>query len=161
MLLFPPTSLPPRLRKSVRTKWTGSPTCSKCWFAVNQGCHVPVLRPSSWSCFCERNTGKSLTNVTNVEENTSSLELLAVTQLSVMETAWGSSGQAVLITVLKIFFFLIYVFIFGCAWSISLCLHPAGATLQLQCTGFSLQWLLLLWNMGCRAWGLSSCGALT
>ena len=40
-----------------------------------------------------------------MEENTSSLELLAVTQLSVMETAWGSSGQAVLITVLKIFFF--------------------------------------------------------
>ena len=72
---------------------------------------MPVLRPSSWSCFCERNTGKSLTNV---EENTSSSELLAVTQLSVMETAWGSSGQAVLLTVLKIFFFNICIYFWLC-----------------------------------------------
>ena len=32
------------------------------------------------------------------------------------------------------------------------------ATLQLQCTGFSLWWLLLLWNMGARASVVAACG---
>ena len=48
-----------------------------------------------------------------------------------------------------------YLFIFGCAWS--LLLHRAflqsprlGAILQLQCTGFLLQWLLLLRNRDSR-----------
>lgn len=30
----------------------------------------------------------------------------------------------------------------------------SGATLQLQCTDFSLQWALLLWSTGSRGWGL-------
>ena len=32
------------------------------------------------------------------------------------------------------------------------------ATLQLPCVGFSWQWLLLLWSIGCRCMGFSSCG---
>ena len=158
MLLFPLTSLPPRLQKSVRTKWTGSPTCSKCWCAVNQGCHV--LRPSSWSCFCERNTGKSLTNV---EENTSSLELLAVTCLVWWKQLGAPVGRLCCSQCLKNLKKKC-IFIFGCAGSSSLCLgfvllQQAGTALWLQHTGFSLQWLLLLRNVGCRVWGLSSCGA--
>ena len=34
----------------------------------------------------------------------------------------------------------------------------SGATLLLQCAGFSLQWLLLLWSTGSRRMGFSSCG---
>ena len=34
----------------------------------------------------------------------------------------------------------------------------SGGYSSLQCTGFSLQWPLLLWSMGSRHAGLSSCG---
>lgn len=66
------------------------------------GNHVPLLQTFSRSCFCERNTGKILIHV---EENTSSLEELAVPgrQLSVMETAWGSGWEAAVATALLSF----------------------------------------------------------
>ena len=54
-----------------------------------------------------------------------------------------------------LFFFLI--FIFGCSGS-SL---PCGHFLQLQCKGFSLQRLLLLWTKSSKACGFSSCGCWT
>ena len=41
---------------------------------------------------------------------------------------------------------LIYLFILG---------HVGSS---LRCVGFSLQWLLLLWSMGSRCVGFSSCG---
>ena len=34
----------------------------------------------------------------------------------------------------------------------------SGGHSSLQCVGFSLRWLLLLWSMGSRRVGLSSCG---
>ena len=34
----------------------------------------------------------------------------------------------------------------------------SGAPLQLQCSGFSLRWLLLLWGTGSRHARFSSCG---
>ena len=37
-------------------------------------------------------------------------------------------------------------------------LQRAGAALQLQCMGFPLRWLLLLWSSGCRAYRLSVVG---
>ena len=51
--------------------------------------------------------------------------------------------------------FKIYLLIFGCAWSSLLhtCflqLWRVGATLYLWCTGFSVQWLLLMQSMGSR-----------
>ena len=36
-------------------------------------------------------------------------------------------------------------------------LQRAGLTVWVQCSGFSLQWLLLLWSAGSRACGLSRC----
>ena len=59
-------------------------------------------------------------------------------------------------------FFKIYLSPFGCAGS--LLLHAGSScsktvTLQLWCTGFSPQWLLLSRGMGFRAFGLSGCGA--
>ena len=54
--------------------------------------------------------------------------------------------------------------IFGCAGSSLLhrlqsCREWSVETsLQLQCTGFSLWWFLLLWSSGSRACGLNSCG---
>ena len=60
-------------------------------------------------------------------------------------------------------FFLINLFIFGCVGSSLLCagfsLVAAGRGYSsLWCTGFSLQWLLLLQSTGCRSTGFSSCG---
>ena len=58
------------------------------------------------------------------------------------------------------FFKLFYLFIqFWLSWDIAatkafLQLQQAGSTVQLWCAGFSLQWLLSLWNMGSRALGL-------
>ena len=34
----------------------------------------------------------------------------------------------------------------------------SGGYSSLQCAGFSLWWFLLLWSLGSRARGLSSCG---
>ena len=58
------------------------------------------------------------------------------------------------------------VLISGCPGSLLLCagffqLSRAGTTLQLQCSGFSLRWLLLLQSTGSRAQGFScpeACG---
>ena len=62
------------------------------------------------------------------------------------------------------FFFKFYLFIyfwlrgvFVAARELSLVVASGGYSL-LQCTGFSLQWLLLLWSMGSRCVGFSSCG---
>ena len=46
-------------------------------------------------------------------------------------------------------FFLINLFIFGCIGSLLL----RAGFLQLQCAGFSLRWLLLLWSTGSRRAG--------
>ena len=56
-------------------------------------------------------------------------------------------------SVLKFFFFLIfYFFIYGCAGSSLL----QELLLYLQCSGFSLWWLLLSWSIGFKCAGLSS-----
>lgn len=52
-------------------------------------------------------------------------------------------------------FWLPWVFI--AAYRLSL--RQVGATLELWATDFSLQWLLVLWSMGSRVRGLSSCEA--
>ena len=58
----------------------------------------------------------------------------------------------------------IYLFIYGCVGSSLLCTGfllvavSRGYSL-LWCTGFALQWLLLLWSMGSRRTGFSSCGS--
>ena len=67
----------------------------------------------------------------------------------------------------KLFFFIhlfiYYLFIFGCVGSLvlravfSLVLASGGCS-SLRCTGFSLQWLLLLQSTGSRCVGSSSCG---
>ena len=66
------------------------------------------------------------------------------------------------------FFFLKYKFIylftyfwlrwvFVAAWGLSLVAESGGYS-SLQCAGFSLWWLLLLWSMSSRRAGFSSCG---
>ena len=75
---------------------------------------------------------------------------------------------ALSISILILSFFLkeykfIYLFIFGCVGSsvatrgLSLVAASRGYS-SLWCTGFSLRWLLLLWSMGSRHVGFSSCG---
>ena len=61
------------------------------------------------------------------------------------------------------FFFNIYLFIFGRVGSSLLRtgflqLRRAGGYSSFRCTGFSLQWLLLLRSMGSRCMGFTSCG---
>ena len=49
------------------------------------------------------------------------------------------------------FFYFIYLFIFGFAGSWWLCADFTGCGEQgLWCSGFSLQWLLLSWSTGCQ-----------
>ena len=50
------------------------------------------------------------------------------------------------------------LFIYGCA-SFSLVAESGGYSRW--CAGFSLQWLLLLWSTGSRAWGLELCSCPT
>ena len=56
---------------------------------------------------------------------------------------------------LYIYFWLYQVFVAVCR--LSLVAASRGYSL-LWCTDFSLQWLLLLWSMGSRRMGFSSCG---
>ena len=57
-----------------------------------------------------------------------------------------------------IFFFkFIYLFIFLAAYRLSL-VAVSGGYSSFRCAGFSLQWLLLLWSVGSRHAGFSSCG---
>ena len=60
------------------------------------------------------------------------------------------------------FFKLINLFIFGCIASSLLhglsIVVASGGYSSLWCVGFSLRWLLLLWSMGSRRVGFSSCG---
>ena len=67
---------------------------------------------------------------------------------------------------LFIYFFKLYLFIYyfwGLCWvfvavrGLSLVVVSRGYS-SLWCAGFSLQWLLLLWRMGFRHVGFSSCG---
>ena len=58
--------------------------------------------------------------------------------------------------ILLIYFWLPWVFAAACGLSL-----VAGSRdySSLRCTGFSLRWLLLLWSMGSRRMGFSSCGS--
>ena len=55
-----------------------------------------------------------------------------------------------------IYFWLHWVFIAACGLSL---VAVSGGYSLLQCVGFSLRWLLLLWSTGSRRTGFSSCGA--
>ena len=57
--------------------------------------------------------------------------------------------------ILFIYFWLHWVFV--AARGLSL-VAASGGYSSLQCTGFSLRWLLLLWSTGSRHTGFSSCG---
>ena len=61
----------------------------------------------------------------------------------------------ILFIYLFIYFWLCWVF--GVASRLSLVVASGGYS-SLQCTGFSLRWLLLLWSTGSRHTGFSSCG---
>ena len=59
---------------------------------------------------------------------------------------------------------ILFIFNLGCAGSSLLCglflqLQQVGAALHLQCSGFSMLWILLLWSMDSRHMGFSSCHA--
>ena len=56
---------------------------------------------------------------------------------------------------LFIYFWLRWVFVAVRGLSL---VAASGGYSSLQCTGFSLRWLLLLWSTGSRCAGFSSCG---
>ena len=55
-----------------------------------------------------------------------------------------------------IYFWLHWVFVAMRGLSL---VAASGGYFSLQCVGFSLRWLLLLWSMGFRCVGFSSCGS--
>ena len=68
---------------------------------------------------------------------------------------------------LSFFFFFLYINLFIYLFLAVLSLHchtrafsgwASGGYSSLQCTSFSLRWLLLLWGTGSRCMGFSSCG---
>ena len=95
------------------------------------------------------------------------VRILVVTLRSPLWLHWSSSAR--IISFFLILFFkinkFIYLFIYFClCWvfiaapSLSLVVVSGGYSL-LRCTGFSLQWLLLLRSKGSRHAGFSSCGS--
>ena len=60
---------------------------------------------------------------------------------------------------INLFIYLFWLcWVFVAARGLSLVVVSGGYSL-LQCAGFSLRWLLLLWSMGSRRVGFSSCGS--
>ena len=72
-----------------------------------------------------------------------------------MDICWTKNSFFFLITY-YIYFWLCWVFV--AAHGLSLVVLSGGRC-WLQCTGFSLQWLLLLWSTGYRYMGFSGCNA--
>ena len=66
----------------------------------------------------------------------------------------------VLVLFFKFIYFLAVLGLRCCARAFSSC-GERGLLSSLRCAGFSLQWLLLLWSMGSRRTGFSSCGSWT
>ena len=60
-----------------------------------------------------------------------------------------------MIVFLFLFFWLCWVFVAVCGLSLAAATRGYSS---LRCAGFSLRWLLLLWSMGSRRPGFSSCG---
>ena len=64
-----------------------------------------------------------------------------------------------------LFFFFVNLFIYFCLRWVFIAAHGlslvavSGGYSSLRCAGFSLRWLLLLWSMGSRHAGFSSCDA--
>ena len=60
----------------------------------------------------------------------------------------------------SLFFFNLFLAVLGlrCCSGFSLVVASGGYSL-LRCAGFSLRWLLLLWSMGSKQVGFSSCGS--
>ena len=61
-----------------------------------------------------------------------------------------------LINLFIIYFWLSWVFVAGRRLSL---VAASGSYSSLQCTGFSLRWLPLLWSTDSRRAGFSSCGS--
>ena len=80
-----------------------------------------------------------------------------------MWTLFGTTAQKLIFNSLFKYVILFIYFIFGCAASSLLHRLPLAAESRgyspLQCSGFSLQWLLLLQSKSSRATGFSSCGS--
>ena len=74
--------------------------------------------------------------------------------------AWG--GPAWLGGWIFFFFNFIYFYFWLCWVFIAVCglslVEVSRVYSSLQCAGFSLRWLLLLWSTGSRSAGFSSCG---
>ena len=68
----------------------------------------------------------------------------------------GFPHMILYLNVMKTFFFfwLRWVFVVACGLSL---VAASGGYSSLRCVGFSLQWLLLLWSIGSRCMGFSSC----
>ena len=70
--------------------------------------------------------------------------------------------KGVFIFILFTFLINLFIYLFWLRWvfiaarGLSLVAASRGYS-SLQCAGFSLRWLLLLWSTGCRRMGFSSC----
>ena len=83
--------------------------------------------------------------------------LIFSTQLSLLQLPWAELASFLFFKKLLIYFWLLWVFVAACRLSLAV---SSRSYSSLQCMGFSLWWLLLLWGMGCRCLGFSSSGSL-
>ena len=101
----------------------------------------------------------------NISSNAENMfQILLIPKTKVFQLVLTQSSAVVFVGVFHLFFFFSILFIyfwlcwvFVAARGLSL-VAASGGYSSLQCAGFSLQWLLLLWSTGSRHTGFSSCG---
>ena len=116
---------------------------------------IYVQRLANINCSFIPNNSKLETSILETSEWENKLVHLCNGMLHSNVKKKGSILFLKRIIYLFIYFWLRWVFV--AARRLSLAVASGGYS-SLQCVGFSLWWLLLLWSMGSRHMGFSSCG---
>ena len=136
--------LPTRTSLNTVTPWSSSCDRNVDWAARHKARRLPACLGSG-RCWLRSNNA--------LEQHFPSCVLW---RLYPLPFSWTFQYIFFFFLILFIYFWLCWVFIAVRGLSV---VAESGGCSSLPCAGFSLQWLLLLWSMGSRHEGFSSCGA--
>ena len=147
--------------------WTNCNCCSICYLfiGVNNTCSTSGMQISSWLLPASvQLSEKSRISFHSAEsclisrlcQTPLSLSWFNLQEFRLSPHITGHFSGLLYIIYVFIYFWLCWVFVAACRLSL---VAVSGDYSSLRCTGFSLQWFLLLQSTGSRHTGFSSCGS--